>query len=106
MIKTTATFNSTQFLTEDSVFGILSNGKRTMFHSIFNYIPNESLTGLITDDSFIILTHDLQLYHIDSIFGQEGFNKEECTVVGFQDSFMLFSNDKTIIYWEILSFQK
>lgn len=51
----------------------------------------------------MILTHDSQLYQIDSIFGEEGYETGEYTIVGFQDSMMLFAIDKTVIHWEILS---
>lgn len=77
-----------------------------MLHSVIDYIPADIFIGLITDEKLMILTHDCQLYHLDKVFGEEGFEHTEFQMVGFQDSLMLFSTDKTIIHWEIIALNR
>ena len=89
--KATATVNSTLFHTEDNIFGMFYCGTKLLLHSIIDYIPSEIFIGLITDSKLMIMTHESQMYMVDAIFGQDGFQHGEYTVVGFQDSLMLFN---------------
>jgi hypothetical protein len=77
-----------------------------MLHSIIDYVSADVFIGLITDERLMILTHDCQLYHLDKVFGEEGFEHRQFQMVGFQDSLMLFSTDRTIIHWEIIALNK
>jgi hypothetical protein len=77
-----------------------------MLHSVIDYVSADIFIGLITDEKLMILTHDCQLYHLDKVFGEEGFEHRQFQMVGFQDSLMLFSTDRTIIHWEIIALNK
>ena len=74
--------------------------------SVIDYVPSEIFVGLVTEEKLLILTHDCQLYQIDSVFGNEGYEHGDFQMVGFQDSLMLFSNDKSVVHWEIIGLNK
>jgi hypothetical protein len=104
--KATATIGATLFLTWDNIFGVFTANSKVMFHSIIDFVPSEIFNGLITEEKLLILTHDLQLFQIDTIFEDENYEKDDYIIVGFQDSLMLISKNKTVIQWEIMSLEK
>ena len=104
--KATANANSTLFLTSSNIFGMFYGGNLLMLHSITDYVPSEIFIGLVSDQKLMVLTHDLQMYEIDSMVEKDGYKQGQYIIVGFQDSLMLFSEDKSIIHWEIISLNK
>ena len=77
-----------------------------MLHSIIDYVPSEIFIGLVSEHKLMVLTQDLQIYEIDSIIEKDGSKQGQYIIVGFQDSLMLFSENKSIIHWEIISLNK
>lgn len=123
VIKATATEHSTLFLTDNNIFGMFklnsefdssssahsdtNEGTHCLkLHSIIDYIPSEIFTGLVTSTKLLILTHNSHLYEVDTVFGENGFKQGEFIIVGFQDSIMLFAEDRTVIHWEIIALNR
>lgn len=77
-----------------------------MFHSIVDYVPSEIFIGLVTSKHLLILTHDSKLLQVDKVFGEDGYQTGEHIIVGFQDSLMMYTNNREIIHWEIISLNK
>ena len=81
-------------------------GNLVMLHSVIDYVASEIFIGLVTEEKLMILTHNWQLFEIDSIFGVDGYHHGQFIIVGFQDSLMLFSDDLTVIHWEVIALNK
>lgn len=55
-------------------------------------------------EKLCILTQSLQIYQIDKIFID--LNPCDCTIVGFQDSVLLISPDRTLTHWQVMGVNK